>query len=80
MLNGLDQFITRPDSLTRGQVVCDDVVRDVSVQDHLEPGQGVVAQGAVDEGAVGRAERGDVHVVVKHDGSETRKVKVIGGK
>ncbi len=37
---------------------------DVSVQYHLEPGQGVVAQRAVDEGPVCRPQGGDVDVVV----------------
>ncbi len=46
-------------------------MRDVSVQNHLEAGQRAVAQGAVDEGAVRRSKRGDVHVVVQHDGPAT---------
>ena len=34
-------------SLTRGQVVRDDVVGDISVEDHLEAGEAVVAERAV---------------------------------
>ncbi len=56
-------------SLTWGQVVGDYVVRDVSVQNHLESRQRVVAQSAVDERPVRLPELSDVHVVVEHDGA-----------
>lgn len=53
--------------LTGRQVVGDDIMRNVSVEDHFEAGQAVVAETAVVEDPVGLLEGVDVHLVVQHD-------------
>ena len=51
-----------------GQVVVDDVVRDVADEHHLEAGQAVIAEGAAHEDLVLLLQALDRDVVVEHDG------------
>ncbi len=42
-------------------------MRDVSVEDHLEPREAVVAEAAVAENSVALPQRVDYHVIVEHN-------------
>ena len=57
---------------SRRQIVGDDVVRDVTPENHLKPGQAVVPQRAANEDFVLIVQRVDLDVVVQHDTPERR--------
>ena len=52
---------------SRRKIVCDEVVREMTFQDHLEPGHAEVAQLSVAEDPVLGLQRNDRDVIVQHN-------------
>ena len=55
--------------LTRRKIIGDDVMRNVSMQNHFEAGERVVAEGSVAQVPVDLTQRRDLDVVIEHDGT-----------